>query len=498
MKSFNKLSNPNFKLIGMILGIISFFVILQLDFGASSSSIKYMAAISCLTAVWWITEALPLAITSLVPFIMIPLFGIMKSNDIAAEYFNSTIMIYIGGFMVALAMEKWNLHKRISLQLIKIIGTSPSRIILGFMLSSMFISMFISNTATAVMLLPIGLAIILQIEAMFPKSQTSNFSTALMLGIAYAASIGGIATLIGTPPNLVFQKIYTMNFPDAPAITYLRWASFAFPVSLVFIFIAYFVLAKLLFRPSKDLLIDQNFINDEYMKLGKPSFEEKWVAVLFVIISLLWLSRADIDLGFVLIPGWASLLRTGSFVDDGTVAISIGLVFFLIPSKTKDQKLLDVSVIPKIPWDVVLLFGGGFALAKGFAVSGLADFIGNQFQLLGNANPIVMTASINFLMTFLTELTSNTATSNIVLPILASIAKANSINPLILMIPAVISVSFAFMLPVATPPNAIVYGSGRIKIIDMVKAGLILNLIGVVVVTVMFYLLGVLVYGIKF
>lgn len=486
-------SSYSIKPIGLALGLIAFLAIAAVDF--PTSSIKYMAAISLLTAIWWTTEALPLSITSLVPFVLIPLFGIMKSDDVAAEYFNSTIMIYLGGFLIALAMEKWNLHKRISIFLIKIIGTNPSKILLGFMLASMFLSMFISNTATAVMLFPIGLSFILQVEDMFPKEQTSNFSTALMLGIAYAASIGGVATLIGTPPNLIFQRVYQMNFPDAPAISFTTWAAFAFPYALIFIFVAYLVLCKFLFRPSKDLQIKKDFIIEEYVKLGRLTYEEKWVLALFAVISILWLSRADIDLGFITIPGWSSLLPSKKFIDDGTVAIAIGILLFVIPNKERSAKLLDESIIKKIPWNVVLLFGGGFALAKGFASSGLANYIGNQFAVISEASSVVMTASISFFMTFVTEVTSNTATSNIMMPILASIAKANSINPLLLMVPAIISVSMAFMLPVATPPNAIVYGSGRIRIIDMVKAGIILNLLGVIVVTALFYTLGFVVYG---
>lgn len=493
MRLFKTKFEKDFRMLGLMLGIIGFIVVLTFDFG--TPEIKYMAAISVLTATWWITEALPLGITSLAPFVLIPIFGILKSTDVASEYFNSTIMIYLGGFLIALAMEKWNLHKRISIFIIRIIGTNPSRIILGFMTASMFLSMFLSNTATAVMLLPIGLAIILQVEEMFPIETTNNFSTALMLSIAYGASIGGIGTLIGTPPNLVFLRIYELNFPEASQITFAQWASFAIPFSILFTIITYLVLSKLLFKPSKDLKINKEFIAEAHQKLGRMSYEEKWVAILFVVVSFLWITRVDIDLGGFRIPGWSSILPTAKMIDDGTVAIFVGLLLFIIPGKTKKEKLLDADIVRKIPWDVVLLFGGGFALAKGFSESGLADFIGNQFQLLGNANPISLTLGISLLMTFLTELTSNTATSNIVLPILASIAKMNAINPLILMIPATISVSCAFMLPVATPPNAIVYGSGRVKIIQMVKAGLILNFIGVALVTVLFYTLGYFVYG---
>ncbi len=484
------------KIFGVIFGIIVFFAIILFGFSDASLSIKYMAAITAITAIWWITEAMPLSVTSLIPFVLIPLFGIMNATDVATEYFNSTILIYIGGFIIALAMQKWNLHKRISILLIKIIGTSPEKIILGFMISSAFLSMFISNVATTVMLLPIGLAIIVQLEELFSLDNTKKFSVALMLGIAYSASIGGIGTLIGTAPNLIFKRVYEMNFPEAAQISFANWMFFAMPLAIILLIFAYIVLVKLLFKPSSNLNINKEFIENEYKNLGKVTYEEKAVLIVFIATALLWLTRTGIDLGVVQIKGWSDLLTTGKYLDDGSIAIFSALLLFLLPSKKdKTNRLLDGTIIRKIPWDVVLIFGGGFALAKGFSTSGLSEYIGQQFHLSKGVNNIVLSASISFAMTFLTEVTSNTATSNTILPILASIASANSINPLILMLPATISASMAFMLPVATPPNAVVYGSGKVRIIDMVKAGILLNLIGVVVITVLFLTLGAFVYG---
>lgn len=488
----------NINTFGFFLGIACFLAILLFGFSETDNSIRFMAAIAAITAIWWITEAMPLAVTSLVPVVLLPLFGVLNANSVATEYFNSTIMIYLGGFLIALAMQKWNLHKRIAMFLIRLIGTGPSKIILGFIISSAVLSMFISNIATTVMLLPIGMAIIFQLEEMFSESDTRNFSVALMLGIAYSSSIGGIATIIGTAPNLIFKRVYEMNFPEAETITFAQWFSFGFPLSILILIAAYIVLVKLLFRPSPNLIIKKEFINDEYKKLGKMRYEEIVVLVILSITAILWLTRPGLNLGFIEFQGWAGLLNFGSYIDDATVVIFTALLLFLIPTSNPESssgRILDAKVLPKIPWDVILIFGGGFALAKGFTVSGLSDYVGMQFLLLKDVNPIFLTASINFILTFLTELTSNTATSNTILPILASISIANDINPLLLMLPATISASMAFMLPVATPPNAIVYGSGKIKVRDMIKAGIILNFIGIILITGLFYTLGAIVYG---
>lgn len=487
--------NSSIKTLGLITGPICFWVILQFGFADANDSIRFMAAIAALTAIWWITEALPLAVTSLVPVVLLPVFGILKANEVATEYFNSTIMIYLGGFLIALAMQKWNLHKRISLYLIRLIGSSASRIILGFMISSAFLSMFISNIATAVMLLPIGLAIIYQLEEMFTAKDTKKFSTGLMLGIAYSSSIGGIATLIGTAPNLIFQRIYEMNFPNAESITFANWLAFGLPLSLIIFIIAYLIIVKFLFRPSEKLVFEKNLIEVEYANLGKMKYEEKAVLVVLSLMSIRWVSRPGINLGFIEIKGWSELLTYGKYIDDSTVAIFCALFLFILPSSGESKRLLDIKILPKIPWDVILIFGGGFALAKGFTSSGLSEFVGGQFDVIQGTNPFFLTASISFIITFLTELTSNTATSNTILPILASIAIANDINPLLLMLPATISASMAFMLPVATPPNAVVYGSGKIEVKDMLKAGIFLNIAAIIVITILIYTIGGIVYG---
>lgn len=484
----------NYKDSGLILGLIAFLFLLI--FPVSSEPLaSSMAAIAVMMGIWWMTEALPLAATSLVPLLLFPLFGITNAADTAKEYFNSTIAIYIGGFLIALSMQRWDLHKRLALKTILLIGKGPSGIILGFMVAAAFISMLISNVATTVMLLPIGMAIILKVEDSFDLELTKEFSLSLMLGIAYAASIGGIATLIGTAPNLIFKRIYEMNFPEAGEITFGSWFLFGFPIAMIMLGIAWILLTKIIYKPSKALIINNDVIREEYKLLGKMSFEERMVAIIASMTALMWLTRTNLEIGTLKLPGWGQLLPFGDMIDDATIAIFSGLLLFIIPAKKRPHRLSNDNVFMKIPWDVILIFGGGFALAKGFTVSGLSEIIGGILSVITDVHPLILTMSVCLLLTFLTELTSNTATTNTVLPILAAVSIAAGINPLYLMLPATISASFAFMLPVATPPNAIVYGSGKIRVEQMMRAGFVLNLFGVVVITGMFILFGTAAFG---
>ncbi len=488
------------QMVGLILGPILFFVVLLFDFVPNKPAVTRMAAVAVLMAVWWVTEAIPLAATSILPMILYPLMGILKGNATAPIYFNSTIFLFIGGFMIALTMEKWNLHKRLALFTIKTIGGGPSRIVLGFMVASAFLSAWMSNTATTIMMLPIGLSIILKIEEEFGEKDSHRFSLCLMLGIAYAASVGGMATLVGTPPNLVLQRTLELTFPKATPISFGVWMIMAVPLSVLMLLTIWVVLTKLIYRTPEHLRIAPEIVDKEYKALGPMTYEEKVVAVVFVITAVLWIFRKNLTLGFVTIPGWSNLLPTSKLIDDGTVAIFMASVLFFLPTRdpgAKTATLMDVTVFKSLPWDIVILFGGGFALAKGFQVTGLAAFIGNELQFLAGFSPLAMIGVVCTTLTFLTELTSNTATTQMILPILASIAVAMKTNPLLLMIPATLSASCAFMMPIATPPNAIVFGSGRVKIGEMVKAGLLINLIGVVFITTFFLLVGTAVFTIK-
>ncbi len=484
---------------GLILGPVLFFIILMLNLDTANPMVTRMAAVAALMAVLWITEAVPLAATSLIPVILFPLLGIMKGKDAAGVYFNSTIFLFMGGFLIALAMEKWNLHKRIALFTVKSIGGGPSRLVFGFMIASAFLSMWISNTATAVMMLPIAISIIQKMEEQFNEQDTHRFSLCLLLGIAYAASMGGATTLVGTPPNLVLVRIFEQTFPTAAPISFGTWMLMTLPLSITMLLVIWFLLTRVIFKIPAHIAVDHSIVAQEYSSLGRLSPEEKRVLIIFFATAALWIFRKELNLGFMVIPGWGSLLSFPKLIDDGTVAITMAILLFFLPTKSKDADiatLLDGTAFSKLPWGIILLFGGGFALAKGFHTSGLSVFLGSKLGMLEGTSNVFMISGICTTLTFLTELTSNTATTQMILPILSSIAVAMKTNPLMLLIPATLSASCAFMMPVATPPNAIVFGSGRIKIFEMVKAGIMLNIIGVFLITGVFMALGTFVFSI--
>jgi len=484
--------------IKLILGpILALLFILVFDLDSNNPLVSRTAAIAIWMAFWWITEAVPLAVTALLPIVLFPSLGIMNGKDVAPIYFNHIIFLFIGGFLVALAMRKWKLHRRIALKILMIFGSKPRNILLGFMISTAFLSMWISNTATTMMMVPIALSIIYKLEEIVAGDKVKKFSVGIFLGIAYSASIGGVATLVGTPPNLSFARILTILFPNAPEITFTNWLIYASPMSLLFLFILWIILSMVFARGKEDLNISSTVFKDQYRELGPITYEEKVVLIDFVLLAILWVTRADLSIGNLNLPGWSRLFSNPSYLNDGTVAIAMALILFVIPSRSKkDKTILDWDTASKLPWNIVLLFGGGFALASGFKESGLADYLGMQLQGFGTFNPILIVIAICLFVTFLTELTSNTATAEMLLPIIGGLAVAIKINPLFLMIPATISCSFAFMLPVATPPNAIIFGTDRIKIKDMTKVGLWLNLIGAILITISIYLIGKSVFGI--
>ena len=393
------------QIVGLILGAVLFFIIiLFFDFDPEKPIVTRMAAVAILMAVWWITDAIPLFATALLPIVLYPLLGILGGKATAPIYINSTIFLFMGGFMIALTMEKWQLHRRIALFIIRLVGGGPSRIVLGFMAAAAFLSMWISNTATAIMMVPIGLAIISQMEEKFDEKKTHKFTVALMLGIAYACSLGGVATLVGTPPNLSFARIFQITFPKATPIAFGTWFMMGLPVSIVMIVIVWLVLTKIYFRVPADVTVDRSIVDKEYKELGAMSFEEKSVLVIFFSTAFLWVFRKTLNLGFVSIPGWSQLIPYPKLIDDGTVALVMAMILFLIPTRSKDAQtatIMGPDVIKNIPWNIVILFGGGFALAKGFQVTGLATLIGNEFAGLAGMNPIIMVLIVCFGLTFL-------------------------------------------------------------------------------------------------
>ncbi|WP_106496604.1 SLC13 family permease [Lentibacillus sp. Marseille-P4043] len=481
------------QLIGLFLGPILF--ILTLAFfspeGLSDAGQAILAS-TIWIAVWWMTEAIPIPATSLLPIILFPLSGGLDIDTTTSSYGDDTIFLFMGGFMIALAMEKWNLHKRIALSIISIIGTNTDRIILGFMVATGFLSMWISNTATAMMMVPIGLAIIYQVsealkddDSIDTSKENFGFGKALMLGIAYSASLGGVGTLIGTPPNTLLagaiEKTYGIE------MSFASWMLFGVPLAWVFILIVWFYLVKIAHPLKlKSLPGGKAVIQSEKKKLGTASYEEKIVFTVFILAALAWVTRS-----FLLEP------YVNESINDAIIAMTAGIILFIIPAKNKKGDfLLDWETAVKLPWGILLLFGGGLAIAAGFVNSGLSEWIGNQLSALEGVNIFLVLLVVSGLVIFLTELTSNTATASMMYPIMASLAIALGVHPYTVMVAASVAASCAFMLPVATPPNAVVFGSGYLRIPDMAKAGFALNILGIILVTLAVYFLLPLVWGI--
>jgi sodium-dependent dicarboxylate transporter 2/3/5 len=500
-------AGPEFSLrrkIGLLLGLPLFFLLLSpaLTPGLSEAARRLLAT-SALMAFWWITEAIPIPATALLPMCLYPLLGILPMAEVTRNYGDENIFLFLGGFFIAMAMQKWNLHRRLALHVVRLIGTAPRRLVLGFMCATGLISMWISNTATTMMMYPIALAVILQLapeeNGGFTPAQI-NFRTCMMLAIAYASSIGGIGTLIGTPPNIIFASNAHKLFPEAPPVAFLHWMAFGVPLVIFFIPIAWLLLTRLLFPVAADLFAGRkDLIDAEIKKLGRMSAAERGVLVIFLLTALAWIFRGDLELGFATIPGWASRLGLAEKVSDATVAMIAGTLLFLIPVNfRRGEFLLDWATAVKIPWGILLLFGGGIAMSAGFKSTGLSTWLGERLATLGDWPPLAMIITVCLVVTFLTEVTSNTATATIFMPIMAATAQALHLHPFLLMIPAAISASCAFMLPVATPPNAIVFACGYVTVPQMARAGIWLNLIGVVVVTVVVYLLVVPAFQIDF
>ena len=490
---------------GLLTGVPLFLLVLFLPLSKTLDPLAHRTlAVAILMAWWWITEAIPIPATALIPVLAFPILKVLPLKEVVPSYGDSNIFLFLGGFFLAMAIQKWNLHRRIALHIIRIVGSGPHKIILGFMVATAFLSMWISNTATTMMMFPIGMAVIVQISGLLENNKNLNqknlnaFQVALMLGIAYAASIGGIGTKIGTPPNIVFAGAVRTLFPGSPEISFLQWMGVGFPLVLIFLPITWLLLTRIL-QPVKLPKLDnsENIIENELIKLGKIKTGERLVLTIFILTAMAWIFRKNIELGAFAIPGWSNLLGIEKYVTDATVAVGSAILLFSIPVNLKKREfLLDWEWAAKIPWGILLLFGGGIALANGFKCSGLADWIGGHLELLSNMPLIIMIMITCFLLTFLTELTSNTATSAIFMPILAMTAMAMNIHPYLLMIPATISASCAFMLPVATPPNAIIFGSGCVTIPQMAKNGVLLNFIGIIIVTIITYLIAIPLFGI--
>lgn len=485
-----------FRILGVALAILVYFLVP----GETYPQAPGMAAIVTLMGIWWILEAVPIPVTSILPLVLFPLFGISDMSTVGAFYGKSTIFLFLGGFILALGLQETGLHKRIALSIVRAIGSAPRRLILGFMLATWFLSMWISNTATVMVMLPIALSIVEQAggSGKDPR-RMKKFAIALMLGIAYAADMGGMATQIGTPPNIVYKEIFQSTFPGAPETGFLSWMSFGLPLSVIFVFSGWLLMTRVVFQLGRSSLMGgTEVIRKQIIELGRIRQDEIIAGGVFAFIALLWITGSDLNLGNdTTIKGWRSLFGLPQ-VKDEAVAIAGAVLLFMFPSKDRPgQALMTWNTARKLPWGILLLFGGGFAIAGGFSSTGLSLMVGSSFTALAGLPPVLLVILTCLILTFLTEITSNTATTNVVLPILAQASVSMGIDPRILMIPATFSASCAFMMPVASPTQAIVFGSGYVPISEMIRAGIWFNILGILIVTLLFFLLGGPVFGIE-
>ena len=504
--------------IGLGAGLIAALLIYLVMPADVPHAAKLTAATAVLMATWWMTEALPIPATALVPLVIFPVLSPeVGFDDVGASYGNNIIFLFMGGFMLALAMQRWNLHKRIALAIVGAIGTSPSLLILGFMIATGFISMWVSNTATAVMMLPIGVSVLVLVnrlrledaarkgeepgEGVDPELEAegsagtassavrSKFGTALMLGIAYAASIGSLATIIGTPPNALLAAHMSQEF--GVTIGFGRWMVVGAPIAVVFLLIAWLLLTKVIFKPEiSEIPGGAELIREERRGLGKISSGEVRVLSVFVLAALSW----------VFIPLIWQIAGAGDPpIGDAGIAMVVALLLFVLPAgAARGVRLLDWDAAVKLPWGVLLLFGGGLALSAQFSSSGLTEWIGEVTAGIGGLPVVLIVAIVAAGILFLTELTSNTATSATFLPVATAVAVGIGVDPMLLAIPVALAATCAFMLPVATPPNAIAYGSGYVRIPQMAAAGLWLNLIGIVLISATTMTLAVWVFSLVY
>ncbi|WP_292522504.1 SLC13 family permease [Methanoculleus sp.] len=480
----------------IVVSILVFFAILAIpvDPGLLAPEAKAVAAVTVLMVLLWVTGVIPLEATALLPLVLFPALGILSPVKVAESYGNEVIFLFLGGFIIAMSMQRWGLHRRIALHIIRIVGTSPRRLVLGFMVATAFLSMWISNTATAMMMIPIAVAIILTVlpgtdhalENLDEKEQA--LARCLIISIPYAASIGGIATIIGTPPNGIFVSQLATIFPDAPTVDFFTWMKFGVPFAAVFILLAWLWLTQVPYRRMMATLPSaKELIREELEKLGSISTGERWTLIVFALTALGWIFAQTKDIGGFIIPG-LDMIFPG--IKDSTIAIFGALLLFVLPVNRKEGIFtMDWEWAVKIPWGILLLFGGGIALSNGFIQSGLAATIVESLTLIHGLPIVLLVLVVALGVSLATEVSSNTAMAAIMMPIMAVTAISVEINPAILMMTAAVCASMAFMFPVATPPNAVAYGSGYISAKDLLRSGWALDIIGVVLWTVFLFTL---------
>ena len=477
---------PAYKKKGFTIGLIVFVLMLFMPVpeGLTENAWK-VAAIVTLMAIWWASEAIPVPVTALLPLALFPLFQITSFKSAALPYANPNIYLFLGGFMLAIAIERSGLHKRMALKMILAAGSSGMKLIGGFMLVAALISMFVMNTSTTLMLLPIGLAVCSVVATTIPGLNDQDkkfFDTALMLGIAYAATIGGMSTLVGTAPNIVFSAFMLETY--GVEISMIDWMTLGVPLAAVMLISAWIILTKYVFPIS---FITSNDTKEHLHRmlddLGPLSKDELKISVIFGLTALAWIFRKGLD-NFELLSG----------LTDAGIAIISAILLFMIPSSNNKDDLLNWDSSNKLPWGLLILFGGGLSIAAQINSTGLGVWIGEGLSILGTVPPIMLIFLVAALIIFLTEITSNVATTSTFLPVFGAVAIGLGILPVSLTVPVCLAASCAFMLPVATPPNAIVYGSGKFTIATMMKAGFVLNIIGIFVVTLFAYFIAPLVF----
>ena len=474
-----------FQLLGPLLAVIFWF---KIELDATNHQVSLMAGVALWMCVWWFSEAVSLAVTALVPVFILPVLGISESKLVAQQYSDSIIFLFIGGFMLAFAIEKWNFHKRIALKILALVGTNPSTILLGVMLSTYLISNWISNTATTMLILSAVFALINETKTYITKHE-QKFAAALLLGLAFSATIGGMATPVGTPPNMYFFKAFREAFPQSTELNFVKWTYIGYPISFTFLVVTYLVLNFYFIRNKVVLTIEKKYFHDAYKKLGVFSWEEKWVFTLFISCILLWFTRADIDFGSFRFEGWNHFFVAPKFIDDSFVALLAAFLLFLVPSKSKKgESLLVWDDAKKLRYDIILMFGSGFALAYGFEVSGLSNWLASSLGVLKGVSPILIILGICVIVTIISEFASNIASIQLAIPVMIALQKDLDLPPLLLMMPATFAASLGFMLPVATAANTIVFGTKQINIKDMFKVGIVLDALGILIITLMCYL----------
>jgi sodium-dependent dicarboxylate transporter 2/3/5 len=476
---------------------------------------RIVAAVATLMAFWWITEAIPLAMTSLLPIVLFPLLTDRSIRETTSPYANPVIFLFLGGFLIAIAMEKWNLHRRIALLTVARVGYKPARIVLGLMLATGFLSMWVSNTATTLMMLPIGLSVLALVSDRFvagragapaapdqgqgaadatSEANLRRFGVCLTLSIAWAATMGGLGTLLGSPPNAIVAGYAAEEL--GRTIGFLEWMILGAPLGLTFIIIGWLLMTRVLYRFDLDEIPGgRQMIESEIGKLGRMSQGEKMVLAVFGSAAFLWIVPGLLES----VPGLGGRMGLFGEMDDAAIAIAAGGALFLLPGRGGREMVLNWKDAENgLPWGVLLLFGGGLSLAGAVAGTGLDAWLGQQVTGLGALPVVLLVAAVVTMVMFLTEVTSNTATAATFIPVLAGVAVGIGADPMTLLIPAALAATCAFMLPVGTPPNAIVFSSGAVTMKQMARGGLVLNLVGILLITAFCYFLGGIAFGLKF